>query len=61
MCYSRYWEAEQAREQQEMREKAKEAEAKRSGTINSLLSDAGKQAQKAAPAKAPARETAPAK
>ena len=60
MCYSRYWEAEEAKRREQLA-KEKEAQDKRSDTINGLLADAEKQAQRTTPEDAPVREAAPAK
>ena len=59
MCYSRDWTSSEARKQQQKAQEA--AQDKRSGVIKTLLSDAGKQADRSEPAKAPVKEAAPAK
>jgi len=56
MCYSRAWEAEQERKRQEA--KAREAHERRAGVINTLRTDAEKEAEK--PRKG-AADAAPAK
>jgi hypothetical protein len=45
MCYSRAWEAEQERKRQEA--KAREAHERRAGVINTLRTDAEREAEKA--------------
>jgi hypothetical protein len=57
MCHSGYWAAEQARREQDARDRA--AREKRAETINTLLQSAQTQAPK--PEETPAKEPAPAK
>jgi hypothetical protein len=59
MCYSRYWEAEEAKTTQ-LQAKDSEAQAKRADRVNDLLTEAKKEAERYAPEKT-ARETASAK
>jgi hypothetical protein len=58
MCYSRYWEAEEAKTTQQQ-VKDREAQAKRADRVKDLLTEANKQAEE--PEKTSIREVASAK
>jgi hypothetical protein len=60
MCYSRYWEAEEAKTTQQQA-KDREAQAKREDRVKDLLTEANKQAEERAREKTSMREIASAK
>ena len=60
MCYSRYWEAEEAKTTQQQA-KDREAQAKRGDRVKDLFTEANKQAEERAREKTSIREIASAK